>query len=35
MGVAGAAIATVVSQAVSGVLCVWYMKKDFDVLRME
>ena len=35
MGVAGAAIATVVSQAVSGVLCVWYMKKHFDVLRME
>ncbi|MBS1407407.1 MAG: MATE family efflux transporter [Oscillospiraceae bacterium] len=35
MGVAGAAIATVVSQAVSGVLCVWYMKKHFDVLRVE
>ena len=35
MGVAGAAIATVVSQAASGVLCVWYMKRRFPVLRME
>ena len=35
MGVAGAAIATVVSQLGSGVLCVWYMRKHFEVLRME
>ena len=35
MGVAGAAIATVVSQAASGILCVWYMKRKFSVLRME
>ena len=34
-GVRGAAIATVVSQAVSGVLCVWYMRRRFQVLRME
>ena len=35
MGVAGAAIATVVSQLGSGVLCVWYMRKHFAVLHME
>ena len=35
MGTAGAAIATVVSQLGSGVLCVWYMRKHFEVLRME
>lgn len=35
MGVAGAAIATVVSQLVSGLLCVWYMQKRFPVLHME
>lgn len=34
-GVRGAAVATVVSQAVSGVLCVWYMRRRFPVLRME
>lgn len=34
-GVRGAAVATVVSQAVSGVLCVWYMRRHFPVLRME
>ena len=34
-GVRGAAVATVVSQAVSGVLCVWYMRRCFPVLRME
>ena len=33
--VRGAAVATVVSQAVSGVLCVWYMRRRFPVLRME
>ena len=35
MGVAGAAIATVVSQLGSGLLCVWYMRKHFAVLHME
>lgn len=34
MGVAGAAIATVISQLVSGLLCVRYMKKHFAVLNM-
>lgn len=34
-GVEGPAIATVISQAVSGVLCLIYMKKKFTVLRME
>ena len=34
-GVRGAAVATVVSQAVSGVLCVRYMRRRFLVLRME
>ena len=34
-GVRGAAVATVVSQAVSGVLCVWYMRRRFPVLQME
>lgn len=34
-GVAGAALATVISQLVSGVLCFFYMKKKYDVLRME
>ncbi len=35
MGVAGAAVATVVSQAVSGVLCLIYMAKKFPLLRIE
>ncbi len=35
MGVAGAAVATVVSQAVSGVFCLIYMIKKFPLLRME
>lgn len=35
MGVAGAAVATVVSQAVSGVFCLIYMVKKFPLLRME
>ena len=33
--VAGAAIATVVSQLGSGLLCVGYLKKHFPILRME
>jgi putative MATE family efflux protein len=35
MGVAGAAWATVISQAVSGVLCLIYMKKKFTILKMQ
>ena len=34
-GVSGAAWATVFSQLVSGILCVFYMKKKYAVLRME
>lgn len=34
-GVAGAAYATVLSQAVSGLLCLAYMRKRFPILRME
>lgn len=33
-GVAGAAIATVTSQAVSGVACLFYMRKKYPILRM-
>lgn len=33
-GVAGAAIATVFSQSVSGVACLFYMRKKFPILRM-
>ena len=32
MGVAGTAVATVVSQGVSGVLCLFYMKNKFEIL---
>lgn len=35
MGVDGAALATVVSQGVSGVISVIYIKKKFDILSME
>lgn len=35
MGVAGAAWATVISQAVSGLLCLIYMKKKFVILKMQ
>ena len=34
MGVAGAAIATVISQGVSGILCFFYMKKKFTILKL-
>ena len=34
-GVEGPAIATVVSQAVSGALCFFYMKKNFPILAFE
>lgn len=35
MGVDGAALATVVSQGVSGVISITYIKKKFDILAME
>lgn len=35
MGVAGAAWATVISQAVSGILCFFFMIKNFPVLRLR
>lgn len=35
MGVDGPAWATVISQGVSGVLCLFYMKKNFEILRFE
>lgn len=35
MGVAGAAIATVISQAIAGVLCLFYMIHKFDILKMS
>ena len=35
MGVEGAALATVVSQGVSGVISIIYIKKKFDILAME
>lgn len=34
-GVAGAAIATVVSQAISGVACLVYMRRAYPILRMS
>ena len=35
MGVSGAAVATVASQLISGILCLIYMKKKFDILKMH
>lgn len=35
MGVAGAAWATVIAQAISGLLCLVYMKKRFPILKMK
>jgi putative MATE family efflux protein len=35
MGVAGAAVATVISQLVSGVLCWIYMKKKYPILKTQ
>lgn len=35
MGVAGAAVATVVSQGISGILCLIYMTKKFPILKIE
>lgn len=34
MGVAGAAVATVVSQAIAGICCLIYMIKKYEILRM-
>lgn len=34
-GVTGAAYATVISQLISGILCFLFMKKKYEVLRME
>jgi len=34
MGIAGAAVATVASQLISGILCLFYMKKKFDILEI-
>lgn len=35
MGVAGPAVATVISQGVSALLCLWYMLKYFPILKMS
>lgn len=35
MNVEGAALATVIAQGVSGIICVFFMKKRFDILKME
>lgn len=35
MGVEGPALATVVSQGISGVLCLFYMRKKYDILKMN
>lgn len=35
MGVEGTALATVISQATSGIICFFYMKKRYAVLRMN
>lgn len=35
MGVEGPALATVISQGVSGVICLFYMKKKFPILKTE
>ena len=35
MGVAGAAYATIISQAVSAILCLIYTYKKFTILRLK
>ena len=35
MGVSGTAIATVISQALSGILCIVYLKKKYDILTFQ
>lgn len=34
LGVAGAAVATVTSQAISGILCLFYIRKKYTILRL-
>lgn len=34
MGVAGAAVATVASQLISGILCLYYIKRKFEILHI-
>jgi len=34
-GIAGAAVATVISQLISGIACLIYMIKNFEILRMQ
>ena len=35
LGVTGAALATVLSQLISGLCCLWFMKKRYELLKME
>lgn len=35
MNVNGAALATVISQGIAGIICVIYMRKRFDILKMQ
>ena len=35
LGVAGAALATVASQTVSGLACLWYVRRRFPILRLS
>lgn len=35
LGVPGSALALVLSQAISGLLCVWYVKKHFPILHLK
>lgn len=35
MGVAGSALATVISQAISGILCLFYISKKFPILKLK
>lgn len=35
MGIAGAALATIAAQAVSGILCFLYMKRKYEILKIE
>ncbi len=35
MGVAGAAVATVTSQLISGLLCLWFIWKKFEILHIK
>lgn len=35
MGVEGPALATVIAQGISGLICLWYVRKKFEILRMS